>query len=84
MPRFLVAYNLSRPDENYQHLYRDLESLGAKRIQDCVWLLRRDDETPLSLRKRLFAYVDDEKDRLLVARIDTLSSRNGMVKIGEI
>lgn len=61
-----VSYDLDKPGQNYQDLWDELESLGAKRVQDSVWVLRSDD-TAEALFNILQRHID-KNDRLLVIK----------------
>ena len=39
MAKFYVAYDLDKPGQDYTNLWDELESLGAQRVQDSVWVL---------------------------------------------
>jgi CRISPR/Cas system-associated endoribonuclease Cas2 len=66
MAKFYVAYDLDKPGQNYPELWNELESLGAKRVQDSVWVLASDSSSS-DIRDTLQQYVDSN-DRLLVVK----------------
>ena len=82
MPLFFVAYDLDKPGQDYQDLWDELESLGAKRVQDSVWALRNNGSAT-SLRDTLKQHMDTN-DRLLVIEEADWSSRRAMTEINKI
>ena len=66
MAKFYVAYDLDKPGQNYPNLWSELDSLGAKRIQDSVWVLASD-STSAQIRDTLQQHID-KNDRLLVVK----------------
>jgi CRISPR/Cas system-associated endoribonuclease Cas2 len=66
MSKFYVAYDLDKPGQNYPELWEELESLGAKRVQDSVWVLLSNSTTAV-LRDTLQQHID-KNDRLLVVK----------------
>ena len=43
MPRMLISYDLRKTnfeEADYEDLYAELETLGAKRIQESLWAVR--------------------------------------------
>jgi hypothetical protein len=40
MAIYFIAYNLAKPGQNGKNLWDVLTALGARRIQDSVWILR--------------------------------------------
>ena len=84
-PRLLIAYDLQKPnrtEEEYGELYTALESLGAKRIQESVWVVRTD-ESVAAMSHKLQRYIH-LKDRLLVTCIGDFTSHKGINKIRPI
>jgi len=75
----LIAYDLRKPEFDYTGLYSKLEELGAKRVQESVWMLQST-ETAKDLRNQLKDYFH-KKDRLLVAVVASWSSRKAMTDI---
>jgi len=78
----LIAYDLDKPGQDYDDLYADLKKVGAKRVQDSVWVKKGQDDCE-GLQKRLSAHLDSN-DRILVVSFDSWSSINGMVKIKDL
>ncbi len=70
MPRMLISYDLRKPnydEADYEDLYKGLEALGAKRMQESVWAVRTD-ASPSVVFDRLSTHMHS-RDRLLVARV---------------
>ena len=82
MALFFVTYDLDKPGQNYQNLWDELESLGAKRLQDSVWGLQSS-KSPVGLRDLLKGHIDSN-DRLLVIENGGWASWNSMFKINDI
>jgi CRISPR-associated endonuclease Cas2 len=66
MSKFYVAYDLDKPGQNYQNLWDELDSLGAQRVQDSVWVLKSDN-TESEIRDTLKQHID-QNDRILVVK----------------
>jgi CRISPR/Cas system-associated endoribonuclease Cas2 len=66
MAKFYIAYDLDKPGQNYPELWNELDSLGAQRVQDSVWVLASDSAAK-DLRDTLQQYID-QNDRLLVVQ----------------
>ncbi len=64
MAPYLISYDLNRPGQNYEPLYRELERLGAQRVLLSAWVLRSN-STPKQLADHLLRYIDSN-DRLIV------------------
>ena len=85
MPRILITYDLRksrRTEEEYSDLYTALESMGAKRIQESVWVARTDRTAPAILRK--LQGCIGKNDRLWVVKFTEFISRKGINRIGPI
>lgn len=68
MNTLLVAYDLSRPGQNYAELIEDLKSMPAWwHHLDSAWLIRTD-LTPVEARDRFAAHLD-ATDELLVIEV---------------
>jgi len=84
MALYLVTYDLRNPDFDYSGLTAKLQELGAKRVQDSVWMLRNKGTTTAALRDELTPHVHSKKDRLLVAKVKDWASRKAMADINGI
>ena len=85
MHRLLISYDLLEPkrtEKDYKALYAALEALGAKPVQNSVWVVRSDADA-LDVFERLQGHFGRE-DRLLVVRIDGFRSRGEINKISRI
>jgi hypothetical protein len=56
MAIYFIAYNLAKPGQNGKTLWDALKSLGAKRIQESVWMLRSN-STAAQVRDHLWQYI---------------------------
>jgi CRISPR-associated endonuclease Cas2 len=65
--KFLIAYDLDKPGQDYSRLIDALERLGAQRAQFSLWVLRRD-YTAVQIRDYLRQFID-ANDRLLVVAL---------------
>jgi len=79
LPRFLVSYDLI--DANWagrkpEALYAALEAIGAKRIQENVWVVRTS-ESVRALSLHLQNYIS-ATDRILVTHTTEFTSHNGL------
>jgi CRISPR/Cas system-associated endoribonuclease Cas2 len=83
--RLLIAYDLLKPNytpDDYKKLYAELDSIGAKRIQDSVWAVRTDADA-FDVFDRLQRYIY-RTDRLLVIRVNGFRSRGAINKLSRI
>jgi hypothetical protein len=85
MSRLLISYDLRKPnytEEDYEELYAELETLGAKHIQDSVWAIQSEEKCGAIveiLKKHMHS-----RDRLLVARIDGFENVNGITRLDSV
>ncbi len=56
MAIYFIAYNLAKPGQNGKTLWDVLTALGAKRIQESVWILRSN-STAAQIRDHLWQYI---------------------------
>ena len=66
--RFVISYDLNRPGQNYTTLWEALAQLGAQRILQSQWIVRRNTSAQ-ELNNFLWQYMD-QNDRLLVTCLD--------------
>ena len=66
--RFVISYDLNRPGQNYTTLWEALEQLGAQRILQSQWIVRRNTSAQ-ELNNFVWQYMD-QNDRLLVTCLD--------------
>jgi hypothetical protein len=77
MAIYFVAYNLAaKPGQNGKNLWDVLTALGAKRIQDAVWILHSN-STAAQVRDHLWPYVG-LSGRLLVVEGTAWAAWNPM------
>lgn len=66
--KYLISYDLSLPRREYELLYDTLEEMGAKRVLQSQWCVRKSNTTAKKLRAH-FKKVIDSNDRLLIVPI---------------
>jgi CRISPR/Cas system-associated endoribonuclease Cas2 len=66
MAIFYIVYDLDKPGQQYEDLWNELDSLGAKRLQDSLFALNSD-STKEEIYKAVHAHMD-KNDRLLVVK----------------
>jgi len=84
MAVYFVAYNLgAKPAQNVgKNMWDALTSLGAKRIQDSVWMLRSN-FSAAQVREHLWPYVG-LSGRLLVVEGAAWAAWNPMAEINSV
>src|SRR5271167_2706529 len=83
MSVYFVAYNLAaKPGRNGKSLWDVLTALGARRIQDSVWMLRSN-FTAAQVREHLWPYVG-LSGRLLVVEGSGWAAWNPMAEINSV
>lgn len=87
MPRFVISYDLRKPrytESDYQELYDELDTLGAKHIQDSVWAVTTDSSAS-DIYDALWQHMHQANDRLLVAATTdgNWKNINGITKFGD-
>lgn len=68
--RYVISYDLLRPGRDYERLWAALRGLGAQRILQSQWVVRRNGTTAGAIRDNLQALID-ANDRLLVTCLDS-------------
>lgn len=84
--RYLISYDLRKPGQYYEPLWRELETMGAKRVLDSQWAVRvRNAITATELRDHIRRYTDSN-DRILIVSIDSTgwAGRNLRNKISSL
>jgi hypothetical protein len=76
MALFYVSYDLDKPGQNYPNLWKELGSLGARRVQDSLWALKSE-RTASDLAKIIRQHMDSN-DRLVVIKSEDSSWFNLM------
>jgi len=69
MSVFLISYDLRKPDHDYDPLYKKLDTLQAKHVQDSVWGIRTT-KSASDIFDALWAHMHNENDRLFVVLFD--------------
>ena len=62
---YIISYDLIAPGQDYEPLWAELNRLGAKRVLQSQWAVRRTNTNPIALRDHLKRFID-ANDRLLV------------------
>jgi hypothetical protein len=81
--RYLISYDLRKPDRDYSPLYDELNSLGAKRIQESVWAVRST-LGPGDIFDKLWPHMENARDRLLVARVGAFRNASGINRLVDV
>jgi len=56
MTVYFIGYNFARPGQNPKTLWDALTALGAKRVQEAVWIMRSS-STAAQIRDQLWQYI---------------------------
>ena len=67
--RYAISYDLVAPGRNYQPLWDALGALGAVRILQSQWAVRRYDTSAVGIRDHVSQFMD-RNDRLMVTCLD--------------
>lgn len=65
--RYLVSYDLVK-NKDYTKLWEALKAIGAVRVLDSEWVVRRAGTTPKGLADYLIQFMDGD-DRILVTEL---------------
>ena len=78
--RYVISYDLQTPEQHDDRLYEALLGLGAQRLLQSQWIVRRIKTTAAGLRDSVGQHID-ANDRLLVTCLDSKewAGRNVMV-----
>ena len=68
--RYVISYDLLTPGQNYEPLWEALRGLGAQRLLQSQWIVRRINTNAAGLRDFVGQYID-ANDRLLVTCLDS-------------
>ena len=68
--RYLISYDLRKPDRDYQKLWDALDAMKAEPVLDSQWIAKRTKTSVEKLRDH-FKKVIDSNDRLLVVCLDS-------------
>ncbi len=82
MAVYFIAYNLANPGQHGKSLWDVLTSLGAKRVQESVWILRSN-STAAQLRDHLWQYIGIS-GRLLVVESMGWAAWNPMADVNSV
>ncbi len=86
MAKYIISYDLRKPERDYQPLYAELDILGAARIQESVWAVRTR-VTAQQIFDVLWRHMHSQKDRLLVAELDgsnNITNKNAFNRLGPV
>lgn len=84
--RYLISYDLQRPEKDYPKLIEELRRLGAQKVLYSQWVANRANTTCVGLRDHLRGFMDSN-DRLLVSTLEGSADWAGwnlMAKINDI
>jgi len=79
---YFIAYNLAKPGQNGKNLWDALATLGARRIQESVWMLRSN-STAAQIRDHLWQYIG-LSGRLLVVESQGCAAWNPMSEVSSV
>ena len=66
---YFIGYNFARPGQNPKSLWDALTGLGAKRVQDSVWIMRSS-STAAQIRDQLWQYIGVGGRLLVIESMD--------------
>ena len=69
--RYVISYDLVDPGQNYDRLWEALRQLGAQRLLESQWIVRRTNTTATGIRDSLRPCIIDANDLLLVTCLDS-------------
>jgi hypothetical protein len=69
MAVFIIAYDLRKPDFDYQPLYDALAKVKAKHLQDSIWGINTSSSAEVVF-DYLWGFMHNAKDRLFVIPFD--------------
>ena len=83
--RYIISYDLVAPGRNYQPLWDELARIGAQRVLQSQWVVRRVETTASGLRVHFKKFIDSN-DRLLVTCLDSSdwASLNAMTDLNKV
>lgn len=67
--RYVISYDLLKPGQKYDALWKELERLKAKRVLESQWAVRRTNTNAEKLRDHFKIFIDSN-DRILVVCVD--------------
>ena len=68
--RYIISYDLVAPGRDYQTLWNELARMGAQRVLQSQWAVRRVETSAAGLRDHFRQFIDSN-DRLLVTCLDS-------------
>ena len=82
MSKYIISYDLRKPDYDYQPLYDALAEISATHIQDSVWAVRST-STAEVISDYLWQFMHNQRDRLLVVEMEenNWKNQNGINKL---
>ena len=69
--RYLISYDLHSPGQKHTELAKELKKIGASRILQSQWLLRRDNSSATEVIN-FVRHLFDKNDKLLVVCLDSV------------
>ena len=67
--RYMICYDLKRPEKNYPTLYKELRKVSAHRVLRSQWVFRRTNTSASKLRDHFRRFLDAD-DRLLITSLE--------------
>lgn len=72
MSEYLITYELHKPGQNYESLWKSLKNMNAKRIKNSVWLLSSN--YSLSIVYDILHTFIDSNDKLTIVEFNNIKS----------
>jgi len=69
LAKYIISYDLRKPDFDYQPLYDALDEIGATHLQDSVWGVDSKDKAKV-VYEYLWQHMHGKQDRLFVVAFD--------------
>ena len=80
---YIISYDLQKPRKDYPKLWDALKAIGADRVLESQWAVRKDGTDPSDLRDHFKQFIDSD-DRLLITRVDDWATRKALIDLNEI
>jgi hypothetical protein len=65
---YLISYDLMKPGKNYDSLWAALKEIGAVRVLESEWFVKRINTNPLNLANHFLQFMDGN-DKILVTEV---------------
>jgi hypothetical protein len=82
---YLISYDLTKPDQDYEDLWTLLKKWGAKRVLKSAWALKTD-RSAKDIREALTGDKGplDANDRLVIVKADEWANHNPITKMQDL